>query len=688
MPSTSVCQPDFSAKAMIQCPEIRDGGLGLHSGITRIFLLKRTEAVGPAGALLPKAEKTIALFAFLCLSGGRLISKDELADIFWENSNRERAFDSLRHAISSLARIDATWKLKRERRGASLDVKNCWIDAFEIADLPELLLQDIYGISKSLDRWIQGQRAIYERRWCDILEKQIAELTADSANPEQRAATARRLLGVLPSSGFGIRTLMTAFVDMDERAEAIRAFENYKRSIEEDGFPLSSETVALYTKIRENLGSSYLRRERIDHQVSVLEIPRTVQSQGTIGEPRVVAGEPSIAALPLRNLSGPEGPDYVVEGIGEDIVEVLSRVPGLFVVTRLSAAVFGKQIRSPQEIGTALGVRYLLSGSVRIVSDRIRLSIELIEAETGKGVWRCRFDEKTPCILEAQSALAEAVVRDLAPRLRLVELSRSFNKHPTRYNAYDFLLRAQESMHNTSRPVFDEAERFFDHAIERDPLYATALAWRAYWHVMRVGQGWSSDRDLDSSLAKQFAQRAIDCDPYEALGYAVRGHVAAYLYRDLDLALEYLERATQLNPNSARSWLWKANTHGWRCQGDAAVSHVNRAIALSPFDPLMFAFSSSACLAYLVDNQYERAIEFGMRAIRENRSYSSAYKLLIPALILSGNMAEGRHAANQLLRLEPRLTVAQFRRRSPGAGGETGALVCDALAVAGIPVGA
>src|SRR5438067_2188742 len=103
-------------------------------------------------------------------------------------------------------------------------------------------------------------------------------------------------------------------------------------------------------------------------------------------------------------------------------------------------------------------------------------------------------------------------------------------------DAYDLLLRAQESMHNPSRTVFEDAEQLFERAIARDPQFAEALAWRAHWHVMRVGQGWSPDPARDTGQADYFADRAIECDQTEPLAFAVRGHVAAYLRKDFDLA--------------------------------------------------------------------------------------------------------------------------------------------------------
>ena len=145
------------------------------------------------------------------------------------------------------------------------------------------------------------------------------------------------------------------------------------------------------------------------------------------------------------------------------------------------------------------------------------------------------------------------------------------------------------------------------------------------------------------------------------------------------------ERALEINPNSARAWLWSANVHSWTSQGAMAVDNATRAIALSPYDPLVSAYSGTASAAYFADKQYERAIEFAMRAIHANPSYRGAHKVLVPALVLAGRVADARHAANKLLRLEPNLTLQEFRRSSPGAQGEIGERLCEGLRRAGIP---
>src|SRR5205814_1809659 len=146
-----------------------------------------------------------------------------------------------------------------------------------------------------------------------------------------------------------------------------------------------------------------------------------------------------------------------------------------------------------------------------------------------------------------------------------------------------------------------------------------------------------------------------------------------------------LEEAIQVNPQASRAWLWSAYTHAGIGNGSQAVQNVVRAMDLSPYDPLVCAYSGGASLAYLADGQYARAVEFAMRCISENRGYTAAYKALVLALVLSGRETEARSPANQLRLLEPTFTVEQFRRRSPAYAGALGERYCEAFERAGIP---
>jgi adenylate cyclase len=390
--------------------------------------------------------------------------------------------------------------------------------------------------------------------------------------------------------------------------------------------------------------------------------------------------------LPFRNLTGDPAHQFVAEGLVEDLIEALSRVPNFFVISRLSTLAFRNQDRHPREIGQALGVRYVLSGSVRVLEDRLRLTIELTDTELGAALWFSKLDERLFDLFEVQDRLSEMIVQKVAPYLHAAEMNRIRVKRPDSLAAYDLFLRAQDNMHNSSRSVFEASEALFDAAIAKDPHYAAARAWRAYWHVLRVGQGWSPDPADDATQADRFARSAIECNSVEPMALAVHGHVASYLFKDFDLAFRRFETALRINANAAPAWLWSAAAQAWMGNGPRAIDEVNKAMALSPYDPLMYAYTGVAGMAYLIDGQYERAIECALRSLRENRTYTHAYRLLVMALVFAGREDEARASARRLLDLEPELTVAGFRRRYPGSASPHADHFCGALARAGIPL--
>jgi class 3 adenylate cyclase/TolB-like protein len=396
--------------------------------------------------------------------------------------------------------------------------------------------------------------------------------------------------------------------------------------------------------------------------------------------------KPSIAVLPFRSLSTGEGYSLVGEGLLEDLIETLSRIPALFVISRLSALAFRNHEASPREIGKQLGVRYVLSGSIRVVADRLRLTVELTDAHAGTALWVSRIDERILDLIEVQERLANAIVRNVGLHVHAAELKRIRTKSTDDLNAYDLFLRAQENMHNSSRAVFDTSEQLLDEAIARDPGYATALAWRAYWHVLRVGQGWSPDIARDTAQAEHFAQRALDSDSLEPMAFAVYGHVVAYLHKDFERAFQSFGIALDLNPNSAPAWSGSALARAWLGDGKRAIEEINKAIALSPYDPLIYFYSSIGAMAYLADEQYDRAIECALRSLQENKTFTSAYRTLVIASQLAGKAQQVQRAVQQLLRLEPDLTVEKFLNRYPGSAAPQAELYCDALAKAGVPL--
>ena len=687
----------------------------------RIYLVGTMRAVAPGGAdFLPRGRKTRGLLACLCLAQGDRISRGRLVGLLWDRSADAQARMSLRHSLSELNGIvnrHVPGLIEIGRDSVRIDVRKCWVDALAILEASadatadtsnlvqpysERLLEDLDGITPSFDQWLTAERTRFEDRVRKILEAELDRLTEQNARPEVRAAAARRLINFEPTHEGAVRSLMKAFAQMGDRAQAIREFERSRQVLlSVFDLPPSKETVAVYEAIRSEspkVTSLAVFEGSVGNEPNEAVEPGSparspgrreiVQQSDPAGAPepgRETRREPSIAVLPFRNLTGDPAHHLIAEGLVEDLIEALSRVPNFFVISRLSTLAFRNQDRHPREIGDVLGVQYVLSGSMRVSEDRLRLTIELTDTHLGAALWISKLDERFADLFEVQDRLSEMIVRKVAPYLHEAEMNRVRVKRPDSLEAYDLFLRAQENMHDSSRSVFETSQALFDAAIAKDPHYAAALAWRAYWHVLRVGQGWSPDPADDATQADHFARAAIECNSMEPMALAVHGHVASYLYKDFDLAFRRFETALRINANAAPAWLWSAVAQAWIGNGPRAIEEINKAMALSPYDPLMYAYSGNAAVAYLVDGQFERAIECALRSLRENRTYTSAYKQLAIALVLAGREDEARGPARRLLELEPGLTVSGFRRRYPGSASPHADLFCDALARAGIP---
>jgi len=606
--------------------------------------------------------------------------------LLWENSSELNARMSLRHALLELNR-DVNTKvpglIEINRETVELNARACWIDIQAEPDRTNQLLTDLDGVSVAFDQWLASERARFEDRVRKKFEESLEELINTHAAPQTRAEQARKLINFDPTHEGAVRALMTAFAEMGDRAQAIREYERCCQALKMtlDLSP-SKETIAVYEAVR-LVGSS--RSIGPGHAARAADLVLN-GDQTLAGVTSVAREQPSVAVLPFRNLSGNAAHDYAGDGLVEDLIEVLSRVPNFFVISRLSSLAFRDHNYTPQKIGELLGVQYVVSGSMRVLGERLRLLVELTDSRTGTALWSSRLDERFFDFPEVQDRVADAIVRRLAPYLRAAELKRTRIKRPEALGAYDLFLRAQENMHNSSREVFESSEGLFGEAISRAPGYATALAWRGYWHVLRVGQGWSPDPVLDTAQAEHFAQLAIRCDDTEPMALAVHGHIVSYLNRNFELAFARFNTALEINPNSAPAWLWSAAAHAWIGDGPLAVEKINKALALSPYDPLMYAYSGIAAMAYLADAQYERAAECGLRCTQENATYTSAYRLIAIASTLSGRQEQARSAVRELLRLEPSLTVEKFRKRYPGSASPHAKLYCDALAVAGVPL--
>jgi TolB-like protein/class 3 adenylate cyclase len=396
-------------------------------------------------------------------------------------------------------------------------------------------------------------------------------------------------------------------------------------------------------------------------------------------------GRPSVAVIPFQLQSDDPRFSFIGDSLADETIAALSRVADFFVISRLSSMAFRRAPLGLRGIGEMLGVQYVLSGSIQTEHPRVLFVAELADVRDGRIVWSERFEGDLVDAFAMQGELARKVVQSVAPVVRSIELRRARITSFEELDAYGITLRGIELMHRLSPGDFLLAHRAFQTAIQRDPLSPAPHAWLAKWHVMRVVVGASDDTLRDSKAATTCAERALACDSDDALALAVDAHVAAWARHDLDAAERGLAQALAVNPNEPLAWLWNAITHAWRGRGAEAVLSADRALSLSPLDPMIYYFNSLAGMANLIGECYERAIELSTLSLRENRLHTPTLRTLAAAFVLSGRLDEAQETVCRLRELEPGLTVGALRARYPGRDSPQAGRITAALLAAGLP---
>jgi tetratricopeptide (TPR) repeat protein len=310
---------------------------------------------------------------------------------------------------------------------------------------------------------------------------------------------------------------------------------------------------------------------------------------------------------------------------------------------------------------------------------------ELADVRDGRILWSDRFQGDLADVFAIQAELARKLAASVAPFVRSVELRRARITSFEELDAYGMTLRGVELMHRLQSEDFLLARQAFQAAIERDPVSPAPHAWLAKWHIVRVAVGASENVSADSAAATECAERALACDPHDALALTMDAMVSAWSRHDLDAAERRLGQALSANPNEPLAWLWNAMTHAWRGRGDEGVVCADQALSLSPLDPMTYFFNSLAGTANLIGERYERAIELASRSLRENRLHTPTLRTLAAAQVLSGRLNEARETMRELRQLEPALTVGAFRARYPGRDSPQAGRFANALLAAGLP---
>jgi TolB-like protein/class 3 adenylate cyclase len=362
--------------------------------------------------------------------------------------------------------------------------------------------------------------------------------------------------------------------------------------------------------------------------------------------PLPLPDKPSIAVLPFNNMSGDPEQEYFADGMVEEIVTALSRIRWLFVIARNSSFTYKGQAVDVKQAGRELGVRYILEGSVRKADGRVRISAQLIDAQSGAHLWADRFDGSLEDVFDLQGKVASSVAGVIEPALQAAETARSAHRPTSDLTAYDLYLRAYAIFFSSAKQI-PEVLRRLEQAIERDPDYGPALAWAAVCRYRCCLDGSSQDPELDIRKGAELARRALQVASDDPETLANAALALAYFGEDISAMIALVDRALALNPSFARGWHISGTLRLWAGQPDLAIEHIGTSMRLSPRARVGMSFSLLGA-AYLVSRRFDEAVPKLLLAIQEDPNYPPPYRSLAACYAQMGRLDEARQVVTRL----------------------------------------
>ncbi len=371
--------------------------------------------------------------------------------------------------------------------------------------------------------------------------------------------------------------------------------------------------------------------------------------------------KPSIAVLPFQNMSGDPEQEYFADGMVEEIITALSRIHWLFVIARNSTFTYKGQAVDVKQVGRELGVRYVLEGSVRKARTRVRITAQLIDAETGTHLWAERFDGSLEDVFELQDKIAISVAGVIEPALQAAEMRRSASRPTTNLSTYDLYLRALATFYPITKEGLVEALRLLEQAIAIDPRYGPALCWAAMCHRRLAIDGWAEG---SRCKAIGFARQALQVAQNDPSILANVAFVLGYFGEDIGTMMGLVDRALSLNPSYARGWYVSGILRLWAGQADLAIEHVETSLRLSPREHISSPLTAIG-EAYFLMRQFDDAVSKLLLSIQESPGYLHSYRILAACYAHMGRFDEAQAIVARLRAVTPQVMPSDLPWRNP-----------------------
>lgn len=632
----------------------------------RLRVLGGLELTSTDGATMPDVTRQLRLMlACLALAGPKGLTRLELCALFWPNRPSAQARNSLRQGLAALRKLlateaDSAIALHSDLDGARLSAPPEVIDiatfyggataedlSAQIAAANVWLGELLAGIEvpEGVEPFLSSHRRTLTEQALQLSERLSMAAGSDREALDAARALAERLLALVPSAEEAHRALMRVHLASGHPNAALRQFERCRQALRDD---LQTEPDADTRRLIEADHTSQ-PAEVVPEQSAPAEATRAPVRQGS---------HPSVVIMPFDNL-GDASDEYFADGVVEEITAALSRIRDFFVIARQSAFTFKGRFVDVKEVGLELGVAYVIEGTVRRGGDRLRISVQLVDAATRNQLWSDRFEGETGEIFDFQDRIAAQVAGALKPAVRQAEIEAARRKPPNSLAAYDLVMRAFPKLWGQNAAAIDDAILILQEAVLLDPNYGRAQALLAWCRAIKIPYLWTTDPARESTLALRAVDATsglIDDDPtaLTAVGAAIG------FCGDLDAASSFIDRALLLDPNNAWGWTRWGWVGIYRGQPDLALERFQKAMKLSPRDPFGFNTRMGMASALAFTGRIQQAATIAKDVASRHPDVTWAQRTLASLAAMSGDLEAARAAARKLLAAQPDFTIKSY----------------------------